>query len=91
LLRIGAGDAAAFREQVDPLLDAADRERVRLVMATATLPAHTFEQLRARFPDVLPAFGPGLHKVAPGAPSLSSPLMHDKPSAQCHSFLRKAV
>ncbi|KAG2448777.1 hypothetical protein HYH02_006129 [Chlamydomonas schloesseri] len=59
------GERAAFLEQVAPLRAAAP-STMRFVLATATLPQHIFAQLREVWPDLMPVFGPGLHRTAAG-------------------------
>eukprot|EP00198_Chlamydomonas_reinhardtii_P001248 XP_001690583.1 DEAD/DEAH box helicase-related protein [Chlamydomonas reinhardtii] len=59
------GERAAFLEQVAPLRAAAP-STMRFMLATATLPQHIFAQLREVWPDLMPVFGPGLHRTAAG-------------------------
>ena len=63
--RTHAGERAAFLEQVAPLRAAAP-STMRFMLATATLPQHIFAQLREVWPDLMPVFGPGLHRTAAG-------------------------
>jgi hypothetical protein len=68
-----APDAAAHpapshprpRPQVEPLLTAAPRS-TRFVLVTATIPQHVTDKLLQTFPGMQAAFGPGLHRTAPG-------------------------
>ncbi|GAB4820362.1 hypothetical protein N2152v2_007408 [Parachlorella kessleri] len=59
------GDASAFAEQVRPL-QAAAPPSTRFVFVTATIPDHVFADLELGFPGIVAAFGPGLHRTAPG-------------------------
>jgi hypothetical protein len=59
-----AGEAI-YTEQVQPL-QAAAPPSTRFVLVSATLPQHTFEALKGLFPGLVPAFGPGLHRVSAG-------------------------
>ena len=59
-----------FAEQVAPLQAAAPAS-TRFVLVTATLPAHTFEQLQQDFPGITAAIGPNLHRTSLGRGLLS--------------------
>ncbi|CAL8471592.1 g11134 [Coccomyxa elongata] len=59
------GDTFAFAQQVAPLRSAAP-ESTRFVLVTATLAEPVYLQLQQDFPGITPAFGPGLHRTAPG-------------------------
>jgi ATP-dependent RNA helicase DDX18/HAS1 len=47
-------------------LRAAVPEGCRFVLVTATLAEPVWARLQADFPGIAPAFGPGLHRTAPG-------------------------
>lgn len=59
------GDASAFADQVRPLRAAAP-PAARFVFVTATIPDPVFAELEYEFPGIVAAFGPGLHRTAPG-------------------------
>ena len=60
-----AGDASAFADQVRPLRAAAPPS-TRFVFVTATIPDYMFQELEQDFPGSVAAFGPSLHRTAPG-------------------------
>lgn len=59
------GPHSLFIDQVAPLRNAAPTT-TRCVLVTATLPADVHTQLEPLFPGIVGAFGPGLHRTAPG-------------------------
>ncbi|KAK9822358.1 hypothetical protein WJX81_001173 [Elliptochloris bilobata] len=59
------GDSGAFREQVEPLRNAAP-PGARFILVTATLPEAVYQALQPLFPGLVPVLGPGLHRTAPG-------------------------
>ncbi|PNH11413.1 DEAD-box ATP-dependent RNA helicase 50 [Tetrabaena socialis] len=61
----GTGERTAFLDQVEPLRAAAPPS-MRFVLVTATVPQHCWAALREVWPDLRQAFGPGLHRTAPG-------------------------
>lgn len=59
------GPFSLFIDQVAPLRNAAPPS-TKCVLVTATLPADVHTQLEPAFPGIVGAFGPGLHRTAPG-------------------------
>jgi hypothetical protein len=59
------GDKADFSSQVAPLRAAAPSS-MRFVLVTATMPQHTFAELRDIWPEIRTVLGPGLHRTAAG-------------------------
>ena len=59
------GDTSLFQEHVIPLLDNLPNTS-KCILVSATLPTETYSALELRFPGVVAALGPGLHRTAPG-------------------------
>ena len=60
------GGEVSYAEHIQPLQEVAP-PGLRFVLVSATLPQHTADALAELFPGLTPAFGPGLHRTAPGA------------------------
>lgn len=59
------GEDSDFRESVLGVLQYV-KEGTQFLLATATLPGHTFTYLSELFRDLTVVLGPGLHRTAPG-------------------------
>lgn len=86
-----AGDASAFAEQVRPL-QASAPPSTRFVFVTATIPDYVFSDLELDFPGIVAAFGPGLHRTAPGSLGLGIGVLgYCRAACHAHCGHRMAV